>query len=77
MGFDKGAAVPTGGGHLDLMGRRAIRKSRSHLVQQDFAVDQPNRVWVSDISYIATGEGWLYLCIIMDLFARKIIGWSM
>ena len=33
--------------------------------------------WLSDISYIATGEGWLYLCIVMDLFARKIIGWSM
>ena len=48
-----------------------------NLLQQDFAVDQPNRVWVSDISYIATGEGWLYLCIVMDLFARKIIGWSM
>lgn len=48
-----------------------------NLLQQDFAVDQPNRVWVSDISYIATGEGWLYLCIVMDLFARNIIGWSM
>jgi transposase InsO family protein len=48
-----------------------------NLLQQDFAVDQPNRVWISDISYIATGEGWLYLCIVMDLFARKIIGWSM
>ena len=48
-----------------------------NLLQQDFAVNQPNRVWVSDISYIATGEGWLYLCIVMDLFARNIIGWSM
>ena len=49
----------------------------ANLWQQDFAVDQPNRVWVSDISYSATGQGWLYLCIVLDLFARKIIDWSM
>ena len=44
-----------------------------NLLQQNFAVEQPNAVWISDISYSATSEGWLYLCIVMDLFARKII----
>lgn len=38
---------------------------------------QPNRVWVSDITYIATRHGWLYLSAVMDLYSRRIIGWSM
>lgn len=45
------------------------------LVQQDFEVSEPNQVWVSDITYIWTAEGWLYLAIILDLYSRKIIGW--
>ncbi len=37
----------------------------------------PNRVWVSDITYIPTAEGWLYLAVILDLFSRRVVGWSM
>lgn len=48
-----------------------------NLLEQDFAVDKPNKVWVSDISYIWTHEGWLYLAIVLDLFSRQIVGWSM
>ena len=46
------------------------------LVKRKFEVSQPNRVWVTDITYIRTWEGWLYLAIVMDLFSRKIVGWS-
>jgi len=46
------------------------------LVKRNFEVSRQNRVWVSDITYIRTWEGWLYLAIVMDLFSRKIIGWS-
>jgi putative transposase len=46
------------------------------LVKRNFDVLKPNRVWVSDITYIRTWEGWLFLAIIMDLFSRKIIGWA-
>jgi putative transposase len=47
-----------------------------NLVKRNFEVSRPNRVWVSDITYIRTWEGWLYLAIVMDLFSRKIVGWS-
>jgi putative transposase len=45
-------------------------------LNQEFKVDQPNKVWVADITYIPTAEGWLYLASVMDLYSRKIIGWS-
>jgi putative transposase len=47
-----------------------------NLVKRNFDVSQPNKVWVTDITYIRTWEGWLYLAIVMDLFSRKIVGWS-
>ena len=46
-------------------------------LNQQFQVEQPNEVWVTDITYIRTHEGWLYLAVVMDLYARRIIGWSM
>jgi putative transposase len=48
-----------------------------NLVGRKFSVDLPNRIWVSDITYIWTREGWLYLCIILDLYSRMAVGWSM
>ena len=48
-----------------------------NLLQQQFTSEKPNRVWVSDITYIATREGWLYVAAILDLYSRKVIGWSM
>lgn len=48
-----------------------------NLVERNFDVDAPNTVWAADITYIWTLEGWLYLASVMDLFSRKIVGWSM
>ena len=48
-----------------------------NILNRDFTVDRPGKVWVSDITYIATGQGWLYLTIILDLADRKVIGWSL
>jgi len=47
------------------------------LLGRDFTADGPNQAWASDITYIPTDEGWLYLASTMDLFSRKIVGWSM
>ena len=47
-----------------------------NLVKRRFDVPRPNMIWVTDITYIRTWEGWLYLAVVMDLFSRKIVGWS-
>jgi len=46
-------------------------------LQQQFNVAEPNEAWVSDITHIRTHEGWLYLAVIVDLYSRRVIGWSM
>jgi putative transposase len=46
-------------------------------LQQQFDVAEPNRVWVTDITYIRTHEGWLFLAAVIDLFSRQVVGWSM
>ena len=65
--------------------RRAFRKTTivkacvhktPDLVKQDFQSLSPNTKWTSDITYIKTTEGWLYLCVVLDIFNRQIVGWS-
>lgn len=46
------------------------------LVQRQFIIHQPNRVWTSDITYIWTREGWVYLAVVLDLYSRMIVGWE-
>lgn len=48
-----------------------------NILNRQFDVAEPNTVWVSDITYLPTRDGWLYLCAIIDLFDRKVVGWSM
>lgn len=46
-------------------------------LQQQFTVNAPDRAWVTDITYIRTYEGWLYLAVVLDLYSRAVVGWSM
>ena len=62
--------------------RVTTRSNHSHPVAENvlgrqFSVAAANRVWVSDITYIATAEGWMYLCVVLDLYSRRVVGWSM
>jgi transposase InsO family protein len=49
---------------------------QANLLERDFTAEAPNRVWLGDITYITTEEGWLYLAALLDLFSRKIVGWN-
>jgi len=48
-----------------------------NLLNQDFKAEKPNTVWASDITYVPTIEGWLYLAVILDLYSRQVVGWAM
>lgn len=59
-----------------------FRSGKPHTVvpnrlEQDFVVDRPDKVWVTDITHIRTYEGWLFLAVVIDLFSRTVVGWSM
>lgn len=71
-----------------LVGRRKTRKVTTtdsrhdhpvaeNLLNREFQAEAPNAKWVADITYIPTREGWLYLAVVLDLFSRKAVGWSM
>lgn len=56
--------------------KKAVEIAPNHLDQQ-FIVNKPNKVWVSDITYVWTAEGWLYVAVVLDLFSRRVVGLSM
>jgi transposase InsO family protein len=53
------------------------RPCAPNLVQQDFTAEGPNEVWLADITYVPTEQGWMYLAAVLDIYSRKIVGWSM
>ena len=57
--------------------RNAAHPVAPNRLQQRFATTQPNQVWLADITYVPTAEGWLYLAVVMDLYSRRILGWAM
>jgi len=71
------------------LGRRLRKRFRSttnsqhslpvaeNLLNREFDVSKANCAWVSDITYISTAKGWMYLCIVIDLYSRKVVGWAM
>lgn len=56
---------------------RHKEKISPNLLQRDFSTTAPNKVWVSDVTYLWTKEGWLYLSATIDLYSRRVVGWSM
>src|SRR5450631_1247042 len=48
-----------------------------NLLNRNFTVAAPNQAWTGDITYIPTGDGWLFLAVVIDLFSRRVVGWSM
>jgi len=58
-------------------GDRQITNVPSNLLDRQFAAEQPNQKWIADFTYIWTAEGWLYVSAVIDLFSRRVVGWSM
>ena len=54
-----------------------LHPTAPNLLKQDFSASRPNERWAGDITYVATRQGWMYLAVVMDLFSRRIVGWSM
>ena len=52
------------------------KRPAENTLDRDFTADAPNRKWVTDITYLATATGWVYLAVVVDLFSRKAVGWS-
>jgi len=62
--------------------KSTTKRNKAHpvapnVLNRDFTADRPDHKWLSDITYIPTGDGWLYLAAILDLYARRIVGWAM
>jgi len=53
-----------------------IHHVADNILDRDFFVTEPNKSWVTDFTYIRTHQGWLYLTVVIDLFSRKVVGWS-
>jgi len=56
---------------------RHDRPIAANVLNRKFKPEQPNQAWVSDITYVRTAEGWLYLAVVLDLYSRKVVGWTM
>jgi putative transposase len=59
------------------VGQRPSHELAAHVLDQQFVAAQLNRKWVADFTYIWTAEGWLYVAVVLDLFSRRVVGWSM
>jgi transposase InsO family protein len=57
--------------------RNKAHRAAPNLLERDFSAERPDHKWLTDITYIPTGEGWLYLAAILDLYTRRIVGWAM
>jgi len=59
------------------LGERQIGAIAPNVLDRSFEADAPNRKWIADFTYIWTAEGWLYVAAVIDLFSRRVVGWSM
>ncbi len=53
------------------------KRPAPNVLDRDFTADVPNRKWVTDITYLPTAAGWVYLAVVLDLFSRQVVGWSL
>lgn len=76
MRMERVAGVPKRRFKVTTNSKHTLRVA-PNFVERNFEADAPNRVWVADITYVRTWEGWLYLAIVLDLFSRRVVGYAM
>jgi len=59
------------------LGERQVAAVAANVLDRTFEAPAPNRKWIADFTYIWTAEGWLYVAVVIDLFSRRVVGWSM
>ena len=59
------------------LGERQVAAVAANVLDRTFAASAPNRKWIADFTYVWTAEGWLYVAVVIDLFSRRVVGWSM
>ena len=58
-------------------GERSLAAVSSNVLDRQFEAERPNQKWIADFTYVWTAEGWLYVAAVIDLFSRRVVGWSM
>ena len=59
------------------LGERQVAAVAANVLARSFEAPAPNRKWIADFTYVWTAEGWLYVAAVIDLFSRRVVGWSM
>ena len=59
------------------LGERQVAAVAANVLDRSFEAPAPNRKWIADFTYVWTAEGWLYVAAVVDLFSRRVVGWSM
>ena len=85
VGLNRVSRLMRRGGLVGVTRRRKWRTTKRDkdarpapdLVQRDFAAEEPDQLWVADITYVPTGSGFLYLAVVVDAWSRRVVGWSM
>ena len=72
-----GVAGPAASTACDRPWDRAQRRRPANVLDRQFTASAPNQKWVADFTYLWTAEGWLYVAVVLDLFSRRVVGWSM
>jgi putative transposase len=70
-------ARPRRRGYPKDAGERPVASIAANVLDRQFAAERPNQKWIADFTYIWTAEGWLYVAAVIDLFSRRVVGWSM
>ena len=72
-----GIIATTKGKHRKAQAAKNTKGFTGNVLNRDFTATQPNQKWVSDTTFVSTSQGWLYLATVIDLYSRKVVGWSM